>query len=106
MADRVPEVVLLDHGVVAEIRLSRVRARNALSTGLAEELLATAGAVRDTAARAVVLSSAAPEAFGTQTVRSLPGGPVRTVGTYSTSWSLPSNVRLATISRPTSGYPS
>ena len=35
-----------------------------------------------------------------------PGGPVRTVGTYSSSWSLPSNVRLPTISRPTSGYPS
>src|SRR5205814_51772 len=28
-----------------------------------------------------------------------PGGPVSTVGTYSSSWSLPSNVRLATISR-------
>ena len=35
-----------------------------------------------------------------------PGGPVTTVGTYSSSWSLPSNVRLATISRVTSGYPS
>jgi len=35
-----------------------------------------------------------------------PGGPVSTVGTYSSSWSLPSNVRLATISRVTSGYPS
>ena len=32
-----------------------------------------------------------------------PGGPVSTVGTYSSSWSLPSNVRLATISRVTSG---
>ena len=63
VADREPDVVLLDHGVVAEIRLSRVQARNALSTGLAEELAATAGAVRDTGARAVVLSSAAPEAF-------------------------------------------
>jgi hypothetical protein len=31
---------------------------------------------------------------------------VSTVGTYSSSWSLPSNVRLATISRATSGYPS
>ena len=35
-----------------------------------------------------------------------PGGPVSTVGTYSSSWSLPSNNRLATISRVTSGYPS
>src|SRR6266511_4992981 len=35
-----------------------------------------------------------------------PGGPVSTVGTYSSSWSLPSNVRPATISRVTSGYPS
>jgi len=43
---------------------------------------------------------------GTQAARSLLGGPVRTVGTYSSSCSLPSNVRLATISRPTSGYPS
>ena len=31
---------------------------------------------------------------------------MRTLGTYSSSWSLPSNVRLATISRPTSRYPS
>ncbi len=43
MADRHPDVVLLDDGVVAEIRLSRVSARNALSTGLAEALAATAG---------------------------------------------------------------
>jgi hypothetical protein len=35
-----------------------------------------------------------------------PGGPASTVGTYSSSWILPSNVRLATISSPTSGYPS
>jgi hypothetical protein len=35
-----------------------------------------------------------------------PGGPVSTVGTYSSSWSPPSNVRPATISRVTSGYPS
>src|SRR5439155_8646259 len=34
-----------------------------------------------------------------------PAGPVSTVGTYSSSWSLLSNVRLATISRVTSGYP-
>jgi enoyl-CoA hydratase/carnithine racemase len=63
MTDREPDVVLLDHGAVAEIRLSRVSARNALSTRLAEELAATAGAVRDTGARTVVLSSAAPDAF-------------------------------------------
>ena len=63
MADREPDVVLLDHGLVAEIRLSRVSAGNALSTRLAEQLAATAGAVRETGARAVVLSSAAPEAF-------------------------------------------
>jgi enoyl-CoA hydratase/carnithine racemase len=63
MADREPNVVLLDHGAVAEIRLSRAPARNALSTGMAEELAAAAGAVRHTGARAVVLSSAAPAAF-------------------------------------------
>src|SRR4051812_2623097 len=63
MADREPDVVLLDHGVVAEIRLSRASARNALTTASVQELAATAGAVRDTGARAVVLSSAAPEAF-------------------------------------------
>jgi enoyl-CoA hydratase/carnithine racemase len=63
MTDREPDVVLLDHGAVAEIRLSRVSARNALSTRLAEELATTADAVRDTGARAVVLSSAAPDAF-------------------------------------------
>jgi hypothetical protein len=43
MADREPDVVLLDHGVIAEIRLNRASARNALSTGLAEALAATAG---------------------------------------------------------------
>jgi enoyl-CoA hydratase/carnithine racemase len=63
MTDREPDVVLLDHGAVAEIRLSRVSARNALSTRLAEELATTADAVRDTGVRAVVLSSAAPDAF-------------------------------------------
>ena len=35
-----------------------------------------------------------------------PGGPSRTVGTYSTSCNRPSNVRLAIISSATSGYPS
>ena len=34
------------------------------------------------------------------------GGPSITLGTYSTSWILPSKVRLATMSRATSGYPS
>jgi enoyl-CoA hydratase/carnithine racemase len=63
MADPEPDVVLADHGLVTEIRLNRASAGNALSTGLAEELAAAAGAVRDTAARAVVLSSAAPGAF-------------------------------------------
>ena len=32
-----------------------------------------------------------------------PGGPVSTVGTYSSNCNLPSNVRLATMSRATSG---
>jgi hypothetical protein len=42
----------------------------------------------------------------TQTAGSLPGGPLRTAGRYSSSCSLPSNVRPAIISRLTSGYPS
>jgi enoyl-CoA hydratase/carnithine racemase len=63
MADPNSDVVLLNHGVVAEIRLNRASARNALSTRMAEQLTATAGAVGDTGARAVVLSSADPEAF-------------------------------------------
>jgi enoyl-CoA hydratase/carnithine racemase len=58
-----PDVMLVDHGEIAEIRLSRVSDRNALSTAMAAELAAAAAAVRDTAARAVVLSSAAPGAF-------------------------------------------
>ena len=33
----------------------------------------------------------------------VPGGPARTVGTYSRSWIFPSNVRLLTISSETSG---
>ena len=49
---------------------------------------------------------AARTAVRAQEARSEPGGPVSTVGTYSSSWSLPSNVPLATISRVTSGYPS
>src|SRR3954464_5939403 len=53
------DVELLDHGTVAEIRLHR----DALSTQVAEELATVALAVRDTAARAVVLSSAAPRNF-------------------------------------------
>jgi enoyl-CoA hydratase/carnithine racemase len=63
VADREPDVVLLDHGPVAEIRLSRASARNALSTAMAGELAETADAVRRTGARAVVLSSAVPAAF-------------------------------------------
>ena len=33
----------------------------------------------------------------------VPGGPVRTVGTYSSSWVRPSKVRLLIMSRATSG---
>jgi hypothetical protein len=43
MSDASREVVLLDHGLVAEIRLSRIAARNALSTAMAEELVAATG---------------------------------------------------------------
>jgi enoyl-CoA hydratase/carnithine racemase len=57
------DVLFLDHGQIAEIRLNRASARNALSTSLAEELTVAAAAVRDTGVRAVVLSSAAPGAF-------------------------------------------
>ena len=35
-----------------------------------------------------------------------PGGPARTFGAYSRSWSRPSKVRVRTGSRETSGYPS
>jgi enoyl-CoA hydratase/carnithine racemase len=59
----VSDVELMHHGKVAEIRLNRVAVRNALSTGLAEELAAAAAAVPLSGARAVVLSSAAPTAF-------------------------------------------
>ena len=55
--------VLVTPGPVAEIRLNRIGARNALSTGLAADLIAAADTVRDSGARAVVLSSAAPDAF-------------------------------------------
>jgi enoyl-CoA hydratase/carnithine racemase len=54
-------VQVLRHGHVAELRLCRVGARNALSTAMAERLIEAAGEVR--ASRAVVLSSAAPGAF-------------------------------------------
>ncbi|BCY08477.1 enoyl-CoA hydratase/isomerase family protein [Actinoplanes sp. L3-i22] len=57
------DVVIVEHGSVTEIRLNRVAARNALSTGLAERLAAEAAAVGESGARAVVLSSAAPGAF-------------------------------------------
>jgi enoyl-CoA hydratase/carnithine racemase len=53
------DVELLDHGTIAEIRLHRV----AISTRVASELSAAADAVRETAARAVVLSSADPRNF-------------------------------------------
>lgn len=39
-------------------------------------------------------------------VVALPGGPARTVGTYSSICSRPSKVRLPTMSRETSGYAS
>ena len=55
--------VVVETGRVAEIRLNRVGARNALSTGLATELIEAAAAIRASDARAVVLSSAAPAAF-------------------------------------------
>jgi enoyl-CoA hydratase/carnithine racemase len=55
--------ILVEIGLVAEIRLNRVEARNALSTGLAAELIEAAAAIRESAARAVVLSSAAPSVF-------------------------------------------
>jgi enoyl-CoA hydratase/carnithine racemase len=58
-----PDVVLVEHGRVTEIRLNRVGARNALSTGLAGELVVAVESVRGRRARAVVLSSAAPGAF-------------------------------------------
>ncbi|MCU7727293.1 enoyl-CoA hydratase-related protein [Actinoplanes sp. KI2] len=55
--------ILVETGQVAEIRLNRVDARNALSTRLASELIEAAGVVRESNARAVVLTSAAPSAF-------------------------------------------
>jgi enoyl-CoA hydratase/carnithine racemase len=63
MDDQAADVRTLDHGAVAEIRLERVGARNALSTRMAEQLAAAAHSVSDSSARAVVLSSAAPAAF-------------------------------------------
>jgi enoyl-CoA hydratase/carnithine racemase len=55
------DVDVVVRGDVAVIRLNRVSARNALSTGLAEELIEACGAVAGV--RAVVLSSADPKAF-------------------------------------------
>jgi enoyl-CoA hydratase/carnithine racemase len=57
------DVLVVGRGVVAEIRLNRVGARNALSTRMAERLAEAAEEVRGGGARAVVLSSAAPGAF-------------------------------------------
>jgi enoyl-CoA hydratase/carnithine racemase len=57
------DVLTVDHGKVVEIRLNRAAARNALSTRMAEQLVAVADGIRRTGARAVVLSSAAPGAF-------------------------------------------
>jgi enoyl-CoA hydratase/carnithine racemase len=55
--------VVVGTGLVGEIRLNRVDARNALSTGLADELIAAAAVIRESGARAVVLSSNAPGVF-------------------------------------------
>ncbi len=63
MANVTADVLIIEHGPVAEIRLDRVPARNALSTTLAEELIRATAAVAASPARAVVLSSAAPGAF-------------------------------------------
>jgi enoyl-CoA hydratase/carnithine racemase len=63
MRDGEDDVLVVGHGVVAEIRLNRVAARNALSTRMAERLVAAAREVRGSSARAVVLSSAVPGAF-------------------------------------------
>jgi enoyl-CoA hydratase/carnithine racemase len=57
------DVIVIEHGIVAEIRLNRIEARNALSTDMAEQLIAAARQVGDSGARAAVLSSAAATAF-------------------------------------------
>src|SRR5690606_20599467 len=68
---------------------------------------------RLTGRRACSLSGfvhAGPPLVGRRHLLSLPGpapgGPASTVGTYSRSWSLPSNVRLAVSARATSGQAS
>ena len=63
MAEQKSDILLVDHGLVAEIRLNRAESRNALSTRLAEELAGAAAQVSHLKARAVVISSAAPGAF-------------------------------------------
>jgi enoyl-CoA hydratase/carnithine racemase len=63
MTNPEPDVLVIEDGFVVEIRLNRVAARNAISTRLAAELTEAAGQVASTRARAVVLSSAAPDAF-------------------------------------------
>lgn len=63
MSNTDSDVLVVVHGKVAEVRLNRPSARNALSTRMAEQLTAAPRAVRDAGARAVVLSSAAPQAF-------------------------------------------
>lgn len=57
------DVLLVEHGRILEIRLNRVAARNALSTRMAEQLIAATGRVAGRGARAVVLTSSAPGAF-------------------------------------------
>ena len=59
------DVSVVGHGDVAEIRLDRGGARNALSTRMAELLLEAAAEVRERGARAVVLSSAVEGVFCT-----------------------------------------
>jgi enoyl-CoA hydratase/carnithine racemase len=63
MSDSETDVAVIEHGPVAEIRLSRPAARNAISTRMAEQLVAAARDVAASGARAAVLSSAVPGAF-------------------------------------------
>ncbi|NMO51784.1 enoyl-CoA hydratase [Actinoplanes sp. TBRC 11911] len=57
--DQPADVELSGHGPIAEIRLNR----RAISTAMAEQLTTVAAAVDATRARAVVLTSSAPDAF-------------------------------------------
>ena len=55
---------------------------------------------------AALIPAALRDGCGQASALVVPGGPASTVGTYSSSCSRPSKVRLATMSRATSGYPS